>query len=130
VMPERLVEAVNKVRDPFNVNTVAQVAAYYSLDATDEVARRAHASSAVLRMVEITDPIRVPDSVAACQLARAISGAVVNEQQLPVGVRLVKDAVHCLCEKSLSVQKDRDDRHERLVGARAHHTAASRDLIA
>lgn len=40
VMPERLVEAVNKVRDPFNVNTVAQVAAYYSLDADEEIARR------------------------------------------------------------------------------------------
>lgn len=40
VMPEPLVEAVNKVRDPFNVNTVGQVAAYYSLDATDEIAWR------------------------------------------------------------------------------------------
>jgi histidinol-phosphate aminotransferase len=40
IMPEPLVEAVNKVRDPFNVNTVAQVAAYYSLDGQDEVARR------------------------------------------------------------------------------------------
>jgi len=40
VMPEAMVDAVNKVRDPFNVNTVAQVAAYYSLDAVDEVARR------------------------------------------------------------------------------------------
>lgn len=41
VMPEPMVEAVNKVRDPFNVNTVAQVAAYYSLDDRAEVARRA-----------------------------------------------------------------------------------------
>ncbi|HET6351199.1 MAG TPA: histidinol-phosphate transaminase [Coriobacteriia bacterium] len=40
VMPEAMVDAVNKVRDPFNVNTVAQVAAYYSLDAAVEVARR------------------------------------------------------------------------------------------
>lgn len=40
IMPERLADAVNKVRDPFNVNTVAQVAAYYSLDATAEIARR------------------------------------------------------------------------------------------
>lgn len=40
VMPERMVEAVNKVRDPFDVNTVAQVAAFYSLDASTEVARR------------------------------------------------------------------------------------------
>ncbi len=41
VMPEPLVAAVNKVRDPFNVNTVGQVAAYYSLDDQDEIARRA-----------------------------------------------------------------------------------------
>lgn len=40
VMPEPIVAAVNKVREPFNVNSVAQVAAYYSLDAADEVARR------------------------------------------------------------------------------------------
>lgn len=40
VMPEQLADAVNKVRDPFNVNTVAQVAAYYSLDAGPEIARR------------------------------------------------------------------------------------------
>lgn len=40
VMPEPLVSAVNKVRDPFNVNTVAQIAAFHSLDAAGEVARR------------------------------------------------------------------------------------------
>jgi histidinol-phosphate aminotransferase len=40
IMPEPMVEAVNKVRDPFDVNTVAQVAAYYSLDDQAEVARR------------------------------------------------------------------------------------------
>lgn len=40
VMPAELVEAVNKVRDPFNVNTVAQVAAFHSLPAVDEIARR------------------------------------------------------------------------------------------
>ncbi len=41
VMPEPLVDAVNKVREPFNVSTVAQVAAYYSLEDADEIARRA-----------------------------------------------------------------------------------------
>lgn len=41
VMPEPLVRAVDKVREPFNVNTVAQIAAFASLDAQDEVARRA-----------------------------------------------------------------------------------------
>ncbi|HSK48668.1 MAG TPA: histidinol-phosphate transaminase [Coriobacteriia bacterium] len=40
VMPEAMVDAVNKVRDPFNVNTVAQVAAYYSIDDQAEVSRR------------------------------------------------------------------------------------------
>jgi len=38
--PVPMVTALNKIREPFNVNSVAQVAAYYSLDATDEVARR------------------------------------------------------------------------------------------
>ena len=40
VMPAQLVGAVNKVREPFNVNTVAQVGAYYSLSDTAEVERR------------------------------------------------------------------------------------------
>lgn len=40
VFPPALVSAINKVREPFNVNTVAQVAAYYSLDDQAEVARR------------------------------------------------------------------------------------------
>lgn len=39
-MPEPLVEALAKVREPFNVNTVAQIAAYYSLDDEQEVVRR------------------------------------------------------------------------------------------
>jgi histidinol-phosphate aminotransferase len=40
VMPEPLRTAVNKLREPFNVNTVAQIAAYYSLGDTDEIERR------------------------------------------------------------------------------------------
>jgi histidinol-phosphate aminotransferase len=40
VFPEPLVDAINKVREPFNVNTVAQVAAYYSLEADTEIERR------------------------------------------------------------------------------------------
>lgn len=40
IMPEPLAEAVDKIREPFNVNTVAQVAAYYSLDDQQEVVRR------------------------------------------------------------------------------------------
>ncbi len=40
VLPTPMVAAVNKVREPFNVNTVAQVGAYYSLSDTAEVERR------------------------------------------------------------------------------------------
>lgn len=40
VMPAALVDAINKVREPFNVSTVAQIAAYYSLDDEAEVRRR------------------------------------------------------------------------------------------
>lgn len=40
VMPVALAEAVAKVREPFNVNTVAQIGAYHSLDAVEEIARR------------------------------------------------------------------------------------------
>jgi len=40
VLPEELVSAVNKVREPFNVNTIAQVGAYYSLSDEAEVERR------------------------------------------------------------------------------------------
>jgi histidinol-phosphate aminotransferase len=40
VMPVPLAEAVDKVREPFNVNMAAQVAAYHSLDDQAEVARR------------------------------------------------------------------------------------------
>jgi histidinol-phosphate aminotransferase len=40
VLPTPLVSAVNKVREPFNVNTVAQVGAFYSLSDPAEVDRR------------------------------------------------------------------------------------------
>jgi histidinol-phosphate aminotransferase len=40
LMPPQLVDAVNKVREPFNVNSVGQIAAYYSLDDEAEVVRR------------------------------------------------------------------------------------------
>jgi histidinol-phosphate aminotransferase len=40
VLPTPMVSAVNKVREPFNVNTVAQVGAYYSLSDDAEVRRR------------------------------------------------------------------------------------------
>ena len=40
VLPAPMVSALNKIREPFNVNTVAQVGAYYSLDDDAEVRRR------------------------------------------------------------------------------------------
>ncbi len=40
VLPAQVVSAMNKIREPFNVNTVAQVGAYYSLDDQAEVRRR------------------------------------------------------------------------------------------
>jgi histidinol-phosphate aminotransferase len=40
VLPTPMIAAVNKVREPFNVNTVAQVGAYYSLSDGSEVERR------------------------------------------------------------------------------------------
>ena len=40
VLPEQMVLAVNKIREPFNVSSVSQVAAYYSLQDGPEIARR------------------------------------------------------------------------------------------
>lgn len=40
VAPRPIVEAIDKIRDPFDVNTVAQVGAYYSLADEAEVDRR------------------------------------------------------------------------------------------
>ncbi len=40
VAPKEVVEAINKVRDPFNVNVLAQTAAAVSLDYQDEVEKR------------------------------------------------------------------------------------------
>jgi len=39
-LPRALIEAVHKIREPFNVNVVAQVGAYFSLEDQDEVTRR------------------------------------------------------------------------------------------
>ena len=40
ILPKPLAEAVDKVREPFNVSSVAQVGAYFSLDDPGEVERR------------------------------------------------------------------------------------------
>jgi len=45
-LPVPMVTALNKIREPFNVNSVAQVAAYYSLEATEEIARRVSENAA------------------------------------------------------------------------------------
>ena len=47
-----IVETVDKVREPFNVNTVAQVAAYYSLDSAEEISRRARENAVERDFVE------------------------------------------------------------------------------
>ncbi|MDZ4169032.1 MAG: histidinol-phosphate transaminase [Coriobacteriia bacterium] len=60
VMPEAMVAAVNKVREPFNVNTVAQVAAYYSLEDQAEVAsRRAENAAERSRLCEAFDRLGI-----------------------------------------------------------------------
>ena len=48
-VPEPLARAVDKVREPFNVNIPAQVAAYYSLEAAAEVTRRRAENDALRR---------------------------------------------------------------------------------
>lgn len=40
ILPQPVISALDKIREPFNVNTVAQVGAYYSLDDEAEVRRR------------------------------------------------------------------------------------------
>ena len=61
VLPEPLVEAINKVREPFNVNTVAQVAAYFSLGAEGEVQRRVSECSAQkVRLYGALDRLGLP----------------------------------------------------------------------
>ncbi len=60
VAPEPVVTAVNKVREPFNVNTVAQVAAYYSLQDVAEVEDRRRANAAErARLCEAFDSLGV-----------------------------------------------------------------------
>lgn len=51
-MPEPLVSAVERVREPFNVSSVAQVAAYYSLGETEAVLARKHANIQTRTVIE------------------------------------------------------------------------------
>jgi histidinol-phosphate aminotransferase len=47
VMPEVLARALDKIREPFNVNMLAQAAAYHSLGEEAEIARRARENAEV-----------------------------------------------------------------------------------
>jgi histidinol-phosphate aminotransferase len=61
VMPAPLAQAVDKVREPFNVNMPAQVAAYYSLGAADEVVRRRDENEALRTALgELLAELEVP----------------------------------------------------------------------
>jgi histidinol-phosphate aminotransferase len=55
IMPEQLIEAVNKTRDPFNINMVAQIAAYHSLPEQAEVSRRSRENATERR--RLTDAL-------------------------------------------------------------------------
>jgi histidinol-phosphate aminotransferase len=47
VVPEPLASALDRIREPFNVNMVAQAAAFHSLGETSEIERRAHENAEV-----------------------------------------------------------------------------------
>jgi histidinol-phosphate aminotransferase len=54
VMPDALALAVDKIREPFNVNMLAQAAAYHSLGEEAEIARRARENAEVrTRVTEV-----------------------------------------------------------------------------
>src|SRR6476646_8555832 len=78
-----------------------------------QIARRAHPMVAMTRMLEVANALRVPLGPAASDGAAAVGGAVVHQQQLPSGMALRDDAADGLVEKSLAVQEDGDDGHQR-----------------
>lgn len=89
IAPEPVVEALDKVRPPFSVNAVAQVAALASLDAADEMLARCAAIAVerdLLRDALIDAGYDVPESHA-------------NFVWLPLGERTVEFAQHCLERK-------------------------------
>ncbi len=60
IMPSALREALDRVREPFNVNVVAQVGAYHSLDDSEEVERRRAQNAAQrVRVAEALDRLGV-----------------------------------------------------------------------
>lgn len=52
VAPKEIVAAIHKVREPFNVNMIAQVGAYFSLDCQAEIADRKEQNSKERRYLE------------------------------------------------------------------------------
>lgn len=52
VAPPEVAEAIDKVREPFNVNLLGQIGAYYSLDAQHEIRRRAEVNRRERKTVE------------------------------------------------------------------------------
>ncbi|MPZ67303.1 MAG: histidinol-phosphate transaminase [Pseudonocardiaceae bacterium] len=89
IAPEAVIEALDKVRPPFSVNAVAQVAALASLDAADEMLARCAGIAVerdLLRDALIDAGYRVPESHA-------------NFVWLPLGERTVQFAQHCLEHK-------------------------------
>lgn len=60
IAPLPLVEAMARVREPFNVNMVGQIGAAYSLDATDEIVRRREENAAQrVRLCDALDSLGV-----------------------------------------------------------------------
>jgi histidinol-phosphate aminotransferase len=61
IFPPEMVAALNKIREPFNVNTVAQVAAYYSLaDEVEVVRRRTENAEQKERLYECFERLGIP----------------------------------------------------------------------
>ena len=67
-------------------------------------------------VLQVSDLSRMPRDKALCDLGRGRPGAVVHQQQLPVGISLGDDAIDGLGQKLLAIQENRDDRYARRAG--------------
>ena len=88
-MPRPMVEALDKIREPFNVNTVAQAMAYYSLGDSTELARRVGENAAQRgRLIDALRAVgvRVADSQTNFVWAHLPNAAGVFEALLAEGV--------------------------------------------
>lgn len=77
-----------------------------------QVAGGAHAAILMPRVLQVADALRLPFGVATGDVSAAVVGAVIHQQELPVRVRLSDHAPDGLIQKALTVQEDRDDRHQ------------------